>query len=218
MRNSAKLFVAGLGALGTAGLSLFGPSVASDAPPSKTFLKLGLWEVKRNSNIPLFVATGRSAEVFARRSDEIMNGPGYTIRICLMAAQQQRIVASSTHMDDCDPKAAKLVDTASTVDMVCKGRNIHVVVVRAADDHHVISLSAKIDDPAEPNHNATSQWTFDSPEHFRNVTTLTGPDRSVLGVAMISKLDAHWVSADCGDLPPGASRLPNGTLVTPKLP
>ena len=218
MRNSAKLFVAGLGTLGFFGLSLFGSSLASDAPANKPFFKLGLWEMKSNSNIPLFVATGRSAEEFARRSEEVLNGPGYTIRMCLTPAQQQKLIASSTHMDDCEPKAVQLADTASTVDLACKGGNMHGVVTRDPEDHHIISMSAKIDDPADPNRNATTEAKFDSPEHFSIVTTLTGPDRSVFGVAMISKLDGHWVSADCGDIPPGATRLPNGKLVGPKQP
>jgi hypothetical protein len=55
----------------------------------------------------------------------------------------------------------------------------------------------------------------DTPEHQRVTHSMSLPGTSL---SMINRYEIRWISSDCGDIPPGARRTPEGKLIVPPNP
>jgi hypothetical protein len=194
-----------------AGFLPFAAAWGADAVPDMPAMKPGLWEVKMNNNAASIFPPSHSAAEAARRSQESLNGSGMVYQQCF-ATEQQPQLAMLVRPGGCEP-----VGTAMPArDLECKGGKVHLEYVRDPSSHRLTGITATQSVPHIQGGIVIVELSFDSPEHYFVRTTAPGVTDN--GVALLWKADAHWVSGDCGDVPPGSLRTPDGKIVAQPKP
>lgn len=162
----------------------------------------GLWEVRRHSNISMFVVPSKSPAELARRSEELLTSHGAVMRVCWTAEQQQRFLESRIWSKTCKPEAMRISERTTTIDAVCHGTNkVHAEETFDSPGHRLKTVIATIVDPSDAKKDGRTEIAYDPPDHALVVVTLTG--LAFEGVPMVEKYDIRRVSADCGNVTTG---------------
>lgn len=102
----------------------------------------------------------------------------------------------------CVPQdGAKLLDTVAGMNTSCTYANV------ARTEHGFSADASCAKAPA-----VHIAFEASTPEH-REVT-VSGQPMPNAAVPITDKYDIDWVSSDCGDIPPGSLRTPDGKLIT----
>jgi len=100
-------------------------------------------------------------------------------RACLNAEQEKHPDSVVLRDHGCKPGTVRSAGRTTTLDAVCENTN------NGSRDVHLV-------------------LTFDSPKHVSvDVRRTLDPEAAY---PAIENYDMHWVSADCGDIPPGTAR------------
>jgi hypothetical protein len=138
----------------------------------------GLWEVEMRTNLAMFIARDvakLTPEERAKQSDEALNRPGHVVRFCVTPQQiaEGKIGSMPTQIDAAGGcKPLAIRKTAH-------GTEANVDCGNKGLGHIEIAMA--------------------SPKHF-SVTTRIASDK--LKGEVVSITDAHWISADCGNVKP----------------
>jgi len=138
--------------------------------------KAGLWDINIQTNMGQMQGmpdmSKMPPEVQARMKamGMQMNGSGMTVRHCMTAADVNAEKPNMSHNAECKAINVNMSGQTYSADLVCKGKM-----------------------------NATGhvQFTFASPEHYFGSETMTGTANGH-PVNHTTKIDARWISADCG--------------------
>jgi len=208
--NKNLLLLAGAGA----GLLISAASAQvfeqTGQPPATT----GLWEVRRHSNISMFVAPSKSPAELERRSEELLTSHGAVMRVCWTAEQRQQFLESRIWSKTCKPEAIRISERTTIADAVCDGtKKVHAEETFDAPGHRPKTVIATIVDTSDAKKDGRTEITYDLPDHAQVIVTLTG--LGIEGVPMIEKYDIRRVSNDCGKVTTGRFEPETEPPVTP---
>jgi hypothetical protein len=136
--------------------------------------KAGLWEIRVQTAMGQMAGMPDMStlppEVRARI--EAMQRNGNTVRHCMTAADVANDRSNMSHNQYCKAINSKRIGQTFSVDLVCTGKM---------------------------NGTGHVQFTFDSPEHYAGTETMNGTANGHPVNSSI-KIDAHWVSPNCGSV------------------
>ena len=138
--------------------------------------KAGLWEVKiqtamgQMQGMPDMSQMPPEVRAHMKGMGMQMGGPGMSVRHCMTAAEVNADKPDMSHNSECKAINVRMSGQTYSADLVCRGKL-----------------------------NATGhlQFTFASPEHYFGSETMTGTADGH-PVNNTTKIDARWISADCG--------------------
>lgn len=171
--------------LGTLSVLFFAASMASaqTTPP----VKMGLWQSTETTLISGFSLPPQVAAELKRLGRSLPDQTPHTAvyESCLTPTswQKQLGLANPPHNQDCVTSNRKSSASETSFDITCKGRT----------------------------YTATGHWdvTFPDREHMHGVGKMSG-GATAPGAQPISTnttFDSHFVSASCGDVQPGSSKI-----------
>ncbi len=153
-------------------------TVAAGLPTLPT-AKPGLYEVRKTSNMAMFIAYNLSKSPAAEQqkmSTESLAHPGPVFQLCVPQDGAKLLNAVAGMRPDCTYSNVVTAEGGFSADASCgKAPSMH------------ITFEAK------------------TPEHRES--TLTAPMQNA-AVPLVEKYEANWISANCGDIPPGSMRTP----------
>jgi len=180
-----------------AGFACLAGGMAADSlvPPGPA-PKAGLWELRRSTNLALFIAPPRAVEDRQRLSEEYLRHES-VMRICQTAEQHKAFVDKTMGMGDCVPQGAQKSDRLLIVDMLCKNADkVHAEFTIDPSEHRIARLVETIMNGADGKPKAHVDAAFESPAHASIRIEMPGSPPGDVPVIMV--YDLHWVSADCG--------------------
>jgi hypothetical protein len=171
-------------------LGSFGAAADLPKPPTKP----GLWQMEKHTNLAIFIAPAASAADAAKRSEQVLAGPGMKLLACLTPELLQKHFDITSSGIGCTVGAPQHSGDAVTVDSVCHERKIHTIY-RLAPDGSVASMtSIRLGGPTTQR----SEVRFNSPEHLTVEVSMNAPGEQ--GVPILDRWDFRWLSADCQGL------------------
>lgn len=165
-----------ISALAGAVLVLTAVSARSASPDIP--IKTGLWEIEWHTNWAMFVVRhdGQPPEERARVSEQALEHALYK-RACVTDSGAKRPETVVLTTDSC--KLERASDSVAKLDGICSGRKDGITELH-------ITITSKSPKTAVIGVKATLDPTA--------------------GYPVIETYDMRWISADCGDLPPGTTR------------
>jgi len=149
------------------------------APAWASHGKAGLWEIKIQSDMGQMPGMPDMSklppEVQARMKAagvQMNGGGGMTVQHCMTQAEVNAQNPNMTHNASCKATNVQRNGQSFSADIVCTG--------------HM-------------NGTGHVQFTFDSPEHYYGSESMTGTAEGH-PVSHSMKMDARWISADCGSV------------------
>jgi len=156
----------------------------------------GLWELRRSSNIAMFVAPPRTPEDRTKLSDEFLRRSS-VMHICQTAEQHKAFLEKTLGTGDCTPQGVQKSDRVLTMDMVCKNSDkVHAEIAIDPSQHRATGIVETIVGASDGKPKGHIEVNYESPEHASVAISMAGPPPG--DVPLIMKYDLHWVSADCG--------------------